>query len=788
MVTVLRPSGGTVTSSDGKINCGPASTATTCAGAWAWNETATLVATPSAGMMLGTWAGDCFGRTLVDGKYTCFLDARTSGADKYVVTVFGEAGRTQHANFTDPALHGLEALKWIAKQPDTFECTYCHAASYAGMGIAPSCTDCHAKNGHPDWLNDCTFCHGAPPPPPPATYPGMTHPAVSSDLGNCFGCHQGTVDQDGKIIPGGNHMNGAIDATGGHAEGYADPKIHGRDFFGAISSSPTQPYCTGCHGTSYDVPIASGRSCNTCHAAPTSATPPGGGWNGTEWRSNCTFCHGATKLAYVPASDLASSAPPDALSQRLTGTAAPDRTGAHAAHLTKGPFAGPMLCSNCHAVPSALTHISGRDVRAAVVVQGPGASGPELGYQADATCATRCHGTNGSPAWTSTGLACSGCHEVPPASSIHAGLGSDTTVCAICHPATITAAGAIDVTGGKHVNGVVDRIDGHSAGFDDPAVHGPAYLDHIAGAPGATDCKSCHGASLDYCSSCHAQPSNGGWASWQDNCTFCHGTKTAVFTAADLNAAAPPDAITQRLDGIEQPTRTGQHGLHLNDGGMVPSPFFPCATCHELGSATTHVSVARRATVVMDKAKAFPGLSPAELARLPTPLGTFDPNNSSCTSYCHGSTMQGGVNTVTNWTNDYGCTTDLGCAPAYTMILDCTDCHGLPPPTGTTTIGHTWAIAPTNTRYCGTTGCANHEYHRRAQNANQWDSCAACHYGSASGTFYAGLHVSGKPDIVFSGSVSTPTGTKTFTASWDPVARSCTSSCHVNSAALPHPW
>jgi hypothetical protein len=272
--------------------------------------------------------------------------------------------------------------------------------------------------------------------------------------------------------------------------------------------------------------------------------------------------------------------------------------------------------------------------------------------------------------------------------------------------------------------------------------------------------------------------------SWQTNCTFCHGAKTPVFTTADLANAGPPDDIQQRFDGIENLDRSGRHRIHLFNGGFAPAPDYPCASCHTVPSAIddpAHITVDRRADVAISKEAAFPGLTAAELARLPTPLGTYNPVDGSCSVYCHGSTMQGGVNTFVRWTSDF----DTG-----TPLFSCDDCHGSPPLSGSTTVGAVYpptSGAPTNTRYCGLAGCSSHLYHRNAQGQNGYDSCANCHYGSAQGFFNAGLHANGKPDVVF-----TPPGTptyKSFTATWDPAARTCTSSCHVKSGpTTPRAW
>jgi hypothetical protein len=293
----------------------------------------------------------------------------------------------------------------------------------------------------------CTTCHGAPPPAP--------HPALAANVKYCWACHPGTVDSAGRIVAGGLHQDGQVEFTmGGHAAGFSSPAVHGREFFAFISDTGGLP-CVACHGSAYDLPLAGGRSCDTCHSVA--------GW--ANWLGNCSFCHGledpTTQAGYAVADHPTWVAPPDAISQRLGGGPAPERTGAHAIHLTGSALAGAFPCATCHEVPTTLAHVSGRDARAAVIVRAPWQASPDAAAYdpATGTCATACHGTGRSPAWSTTGIACDGCHGVPPATAAHAGVsGADLTVCAGCHPATITAGGAIDVAGGKHVNGTVDRL------------------------------------------------------------------------------------------------------------------------------------------------------------------------------------------------------------------------------------------------------------------------------------------------------------------------------------------
>ena len=291
LVRVQRPEHGTLSSgADGRINCGSAPTATICGpAAFAWTETATLVATADAGYMLGTFVGDCSGRpTNAAGEFVCVLDTTLYGHDKFVGAVFGPTGRVQHTNFTSPAVHGPEFLKWIAKAPDAYECTYCHGATYGGRGLALSCNECHARAGFASWQTNCNFCHTAP---PLMEAMGGTHPDTSTDVRTCAVCHPTTVDGTGTIVAGGTHMNGQLDG-GGHGDGYAAPALHGRDFFASVAAGSGS--CTVCHGATYADPIADGdRSCNSCHADSGWVTLAGT----PNWQTNCSFCHGVKDAA-----------------------------------------------------------------------------------------------------------------------------------------------------------------------------------------------------------------------------------------------------------------------------------------------------------------------------------------------------------------------------------------------------------------------------------------------------------------------------------------------------------
>ncbi|HET8723303.1 MAG TPA: CxxxxCH/CxxCH domain-containing protein [Anaeromyxobacteraceae bacterium] len=205
VVNVSRPVGGTIRSADGRIECGTVGTGKDlCAPvSFPWASTAVLTATPDAGMVFVTWAADCS-----SAAPSCSLSTAAGGADKWAAAVFSTPDGQGHGNVTSPALHGPMFLAFVKRVPGTPACTRCHGASYGGMGIAPSCTDCHAQAGHPGWLQDCSFCHGNPP---------ASHAATST---NCRGCHPDTVRTDGSIdAASGRHMNGVVDVTPGSCDG-----------------------------------------------------------------------------------------------------------------------------------------------------------------------------------------------------------------------------------------------------------------------------------------------------------------------------------------------------------------------------------------------------------------------------------------------------------------------------------------------------------------------------------------------------------------------------------------
>ena len=499
----------------------------------------------------------------------------------------------------------------------------------------------------------CTDCHGFPPPPPDTA---STHPQITQ----CVLCHAATVDGNNDLVPGGPHADGTVDVSfTGHSATYTNPSEHGPDAITDLTA------CTACHGADFGGDF--GPSCNACHEAA--------GWSATALTTNCTFCHGTKTqptFDFATAPELA--APPEGVAG---ATAATDPTvGAHQAHLGGEVYSNGFACNQCHAVPTDLAHVADGAAGADLVWGALAAQGTTPTFASGAlTCTNYCHGATlaggagASPAWTATSVACAACHGTPPDSGEHLFHVNDRAVaCATCHKSYSSSS----VNPATHVDGTRDvvlqddtRITGwacttchtalgvssHPTGYSDPTVHGP---DAIAG---LSTCQSCHGTDFGgdlgpSCNACHQTTAGWSATALTTNCTFCHGTKTKptfVFASAP-ELAAPPEGVAGATAAAD-PT-VGAHQAHLT-GGTYSTPI-ACAQCHAVPADLSHVSGS--------VALAWGSLASADGA---TP--TFNATGQTCTNYCHGSTLGGGVNKSPSFTE-----TDLGA----TAVERCAACHG----------------------------------------------------------------------------------------------------------------
>jgi predicted CxxxxCH...CXXCH cytochrome family protein len=333
----------------------------------------------------------------------------------------------------DVALRGLAAAGGSAPAPTydaaTATCSnvYCHGATLpsASPRAAPRWTA-------PFATARCAGCHDFPP-----TAAG--HPQAT----DCATCHPGTVDANGALKPGGDHLNGVVDGIAQHPSGYASrasAAFHGPDAVAFLQGRLGVRDCKACHGA--DLGGGVGPSCTACHAAA--------GWATPTWQANCTFCHGTPTKAFVTARDLNQAAPPP----DVGGATAGAKVGAHALHLA-GTVTTNVACATCHAVPAAAAPLEHVDGEATVTLAGYDA--------AKQTCATACHGVSDSPvspAWTGAiARDCTGCHGAPPASGRHPGnepkhafMGAN---CGTCH-ADVAGVAPNIVGKALHVNGHKD--------------------------------------------------------------------------------------------------------------------------------------------------------------------------------------------------------------------------------------------------------------------------------------------------------------------------------------------
>ncbi|GEJ57086.1 CxxxxCH/CxxCH domain c-type cytochrome [Anaeromyxobacter diazotrophicus] len=503
---------------------------------------------------------------------------------------------------------------------------------------APTCsgTYCHGnfKNGNaqnaPDWTQvgkeqaKCGTCHALP--------PGGTHPSVPGDLTGCATCHPASVDAAGKVLPGpgGKHLDGAVDVTAGHSTTWMAPVSPD---FHATSANRGLGACQSCHGQDLAGGFT-GVSCAQCH--------------GAAWATTCTMCHGGS---HEP-----SGAPPKATWGHAADLV---RVGAHTAHVKASASAPGYDCALCHVKPAdafAPGHIDG--ATAAVQLGGlalAGGAAPPPWNRAAPTCAsTYCHGAfpNGNaqnlPDWTKIGqgqASCGTCHGLPPGGA-HPAVAAELTGCAVCHPDSVDASGAVKPTsaGGKHLDGAVDVKASHDPSWVDPA---SASFHALSANRGLAACQTCHGQDLGggfagvSCAQCHG-------AAWKTTCTMCHG-------GTDNATGAPPKATWgQSGDAV----RTGAHGAHV--GGSARAQAYDCVVCHVTPAdalSAGHVD-GPLATVTFGGVATTGSLVP-----------TWDRSSATCAStYCHGATLQGGTNTKPTWTTLDG------------TQAKCGTCHGAPPP------------------------------------------------------------------------------------------------------------
>ena len=605
---------------------------------------------------------------------------------------------------------------WTAIPADPGECGRCHGAPPPAPHPAwNNCNACHPGTVRVDGTIDlagglhvngqidaqipgCDGCHGsAGNAAPPKALNGSVNTA---SLG--VGAHQthltGSVLR-GPIPCNSCHVVPASVVTAGHMDAAPNAEVtfsglatadgaapqwnratatcsgvycHGATRPGGVHTQPvwtrvdgTQAVCGSCHGVPPPAPHVASPRCDLCHTRTVRANGTINVANGTHINGQvdvempaCGGCHGTP----------GNPGPPAGLDGAVS-TADPG-VGAHATHLNGGALSGPVACTECHVVPAAIEAVGHMDATpGAEVTFGrlatTGGIVPAYNAVTNRCSNVYCHGaslpggTNVQPQWTvvnGTQAACGTCHGAPPPAP-HV----QNNNCNSCHPNTVNANGTINVAGGLHINGTVEAVAGHPAGWNAGNQHGAAFN---AGGPGA--CGACHGADLlggdvgVSCEQCHP--------GWKTSCTFCHGGR-------DNQTGAPPDSVA----GLNNRAlaAVGAHTKHVAATALHSA--FACSKCHinpANALSAGHIDGDGRAEVRMDSRNVAAVYSLAA---------------TTCTSmYCHGDAVI--ASPAVQWTS----VGQLACSACHddrtipsaqntlrgqhrrhvlTLALGCNECH-----------------------------------------------------------------------------------------------------------------
>jgi predicted CxxxxCH...CXXCH cytochrome family protein len=361
------------------------------------------------------------------------------------------------ADQSSPNFHA----QWLKSNHfDLQRCQKCHGEDFAGGAVGVSCgqAGCHrdADGGAPGTPLACNTCHGANGTPRPDTGAHWAHVPF------CDTCHavpEQTVD---SIVKHANGDESTLLHFGGIAtEGGASPTFDQSTkqcantyCHGALSpawTSGTKLDCNGCHTAPpgdhdrWSRLTQSTQSCQNCHPNPIGDDQHVTHVNGKVdlTISSCTTCHGSNGHANPPV-DLDGGTDPTTRG-----------VGAHERHLDPSlsdRITDPLLCNDCHVVPTNVTD-PGHIDHPETTVRFPFGGSYD---RTNATCTVWCHfDKTPGPTWTdNSGDArqCDACHGFPPvvtrANTPHPSVPGDLSECVKCHV----------YSKATHVNGVVDFV------------------------------------------------------------------------------------------------------------------------------------------------------------------------------------------------------------------------------------------------------------------------------------------------------------------------------------------
>ena len=441
----------------------------------------------------------------------------------------------------------------------------------------------------------------------------------------------------------------------------------------------------------------------------------------------CTSCHG----------DAATNNPAPPLGTKGETKTTDLAVGAHAQHLATSAWHRQVDCTDCHAVPTAMTHANGAvDFAWSAIATAMGTT-PTFSA-ATATCSgAYCHGgtlfdaatAKTKPVWTQvdgTFNSCgASCHMTPPG-----GAHPPDTNCALCHAAVVASvdpvSGAVAwANSALHVDGAVESNKYHAlAGWTIPKfdVNGVANANHhgfgyFLSNQGKDDkgaaCTTCHGADFSggvvavSCNNstinCHgANPAGGTGGDWHA-CNFCHGSAT------ENN---PPGGVANEATNLT--LAVGRHLAHVT--ASATHTAIDCTRCHvvpvagDVAHTQQYVPSADLSAPGHHGDVTFPAASTAVnstgsmLWDVTAVLGAPVAERGTCMGACH-SNGRGGAPAVTPYW-----------AGGSWATGNCGNCHAAIPSTG---------------------------HHQTHLNPNNNVACTACHPAASSAS-----HVNGLRDVL----------------------------------------
>jgi len=265
----------------------------------------------------------------------------------------------------------------------------------------------------------CGRCHGNP---PTAGTSAGTHSGKTPTT-SCSACHGSVVSPSGQIINKNLHINGQVNATGGHVYGYGGIKHRpggtGDPLANAPYTSTGYSQCSGCHQISgalgtysaratHVVKSSSDITCTECHYTSVS--------NFLSANPGCGDCHGTNANGGLP-------------NGAATAAAFPNWSGSHSAHA-----AAPLsyACSVCHQGGGTGTPTHGNysgikkartqtGVNVTLDTAAAGTAATRTWNGSTVTCSTsKCHGQK-SPQWGEAvpNAQCVRCHGNQSVSSLN---------------------------------------------------------------------------------------------------------------------------------------------------------------------------------------------------------------------------------------------------------------------------------------------------------------------------------------------------------------------------------